>query len=241
MSKQAQLEYLKGDFTEAFRILSSSSYLSDGGDDVSGSNKSQGESRIPLPSGTVGVKQSPQYFNNIACLYLSTRKFGASTLFFQKSLAAQQEQTGREIDAAVAQEMAAADAPHAVYDGRGGSATTYQSALPHPLSIDILYNKGLSLLASGSSPLEAYVCFEATKTQLGQRPHLWIRIAECCIQFNHLKRDKDACGARCGVGGLLQSTSIAKGRSRRIVLRFGSCCCCCCCLIFSFYTVKTYL
>ena len=57
-------------------------------------------------------------------------------------------------------------------------------------SSDIMYNTGVQLLLSGENLSVAFQCFvEASKYQK-HRPHLWLRIAECCMIENEKLQNK---------------------------------------------------
>jgi len=136
------------------------------------------------------IPEGPVYFNNVACLYLRMQRYDAATLLFHKAM------------------------PGLAKDLQNPSASALRNGLlTHRYTTDILYNTGLSLLLS-SHPLEAFRCFESTSTRLKDRPQLWVRMAECCIRYDEQKREKgDRTRAR------LFEKVVAKGRSRRIILR----------------------
>ena len=55
--------------------------------------------------------------------------------------------------------------------------------LNHSYTYDVIYNKGLSLLF-GSNPKEAFLQFQYIISHFKNRPHIYIRMAECCIQLH---------------------------------------------------------
>ena len=82
--------------------------------------------------------------------------------------------------------------------------------LLHSYNADISYNKGVSLLFA-DKPKEAFLFFNACSAQLEKRPHLWIRMAECCVRNNVIKRNRQSKHS--------VFESIGQSSSRRIVLR----------------------
>lgn len=132
--------------------------------------------------------EGPVYFNNVACIYLKMERYNASLLFFQKAMQRLVEESSK-------------------------ASVSKDGLLTHTYSSDILYNSGLSLLLTGK-PLEAFHCFDASSTLLRDRPHLWLRMAECCVQYYLKTQDMDMAGKNRIVSGV-----VAKGRSRRIILR----------------------
>jgi len=77
--------------------------------------------------------------------------------------------------------------------------------------VKTLYNLGLCFLHHDSDFESAMMCFEETRPLYYNRPKLWLRMAECCIQNHHKlleKRQKETCqsslirddcsGALCG-------------------------------------------
>eukprot|EP01034_Spumella_vulgaris_P021396 gene21396-27426_t len=82
-----------------------------------------------------------------------------------------------------------------------------------------LHCTGLSLLKL-SKPLDAFAFFAAavTVTDLGDRPHLWIRLAECCLQREAL-REGEAAAALAAAPQTPFVESISNSRTRRVFLR----------------------
>jgi hypothetical protein len=93
-----------------------------------------------------------------------------------------------------------------------------------------LYSVGLSLLKL-SRPAEAFRFFTLAVTTtdrtgliFGDAPHVWIRLAECCLQREALKEREAAVAqtaatAALTMGGLPFIESISNSRSRRVFLR----------------------
>ena len=86
--------------------------------------------------------------------------------------------------------------------------------LIHRYDADITYNSGLALLTTGR-PLDAFKCFESCSALLHDRPQLWVRLAECCMQYDRIRRDKELVKRH-----RIYRTVASKGRSRRILVRY---------------------
>lgn len=88
-----------------------------------------------------------------------------------------------------------------------------------------IYSAGLSLLKL-SKPRDAFRFFaqaviatDRTGSILGDGPHVWIRLAECCLQQEALG-DREVSAAQTALTvGLPFLESISNNRSRRVFLR----------------------
>lgn len=86
-----------------------------------------------------------------------------------------------------------------------------------------LYNAGLALLKL-SKPVDAFYHFSAALrlpggviSSLAERPHIWLRLADCCLQ-SFEKRNK--CAGHSADSMQQQSVeSVALGKSRRVFLK----------------------
>ncbi len=136
--------------------------------------------------------EGPVYYNNVACLYLRMQRHHAAAHVIQKALPC---------------------ITRSIQDP--SSSVTSTGLLIHRYSTDIIYNTGLSLLLT-DKPLEAFQCFEKLSTSFRSRPQLWVRMAECCIQYD-LRRKEEKMKKEPG----LTSGVVSKGRSRRLLLRYA--------------------
>jgi CCR4-NOT transcription complex subunit 10 len=104
------------------------------------------------------------------------------------------------------------------------------------LSADILYNNGLQLLLSGVHLQLAFECFSRAAVQRGDRPHLWMRMAECCMMAHARASDPKVVarsqGGIRGVGNCGESERlnfkndvvdkvVGSGPQRRMLLPTG--------------------
>jgi hypothetical protein len=122
----------------------------------------------------------PAYYNNIGCVYFKLQRFNASTLYFEKAAASCDEVTGDS------------------------------QQLPQSYSLDVAYNRGLSLLAA-DLPVEAFKFFSISQSRFSCRPHLWARMAECCVRRHSLLRETQN-------SNLTNFASASWGPSRAVVI-----------------------
>ena len=85
-------------------------------------------------------------------------------------------------------------------------------------SNEVNHNCGLSLLLI-DQPKEAFICFNKIVNSFQYKPKFWIRMAECCIRYNMIKKEEE--NYRGGCSPVIQ-TIISKGRSRRLIVRCDS-------------------
>ena len=95
-------------------------------------------------------------------------------------------------------------------DKAQAEAVNYSGSLPYRCTAEVLYNAALALLLTGNF-LGALSYFEQITKQLGTRPILWIRMAECCIQ--HYTQQN---GVNQNKGGSMLSYEGSTGRGRRL-------------------------
>jgi len=156
------------------------------------------------------LKQDSIFYNNVGCVYLRAKKYYASVNFFSKSLEEFQNNG-------------------ATSDQNDFRTRKYRlwPQLMHSYEVEVYYNCGLSFLAS-KRPLDAFACFHRTVDRLRNWPQLWLRMAECCIQFDVSKNYQKSDSVR-------ESDKILKlGKSSRVLIRF--------CKVYFFYlpTILTY-
>lgn len=133
--------------------------------------------------------RGPAYFNNMGCLHHSMGLYHVALQYFQKGLQCFEpgSLSSRTLEA----------------DGR---------VLPHSLC-EVVYNTGVQLLLVGRFE-QAFRCFETSSLLYYNRPRLWLRMAECCIQHYRAKQDDKARSTK----DCLIRRVAGKGRFRRIVL-----------------------
>ncbi|CAB1096646.1 unnamed protein product [Ectocarpus sp. CCAP 1310/34] len=179
---------------------------------------------------TGGVRANNQTLERRGCLHHKLRRHHVALHYFQKALEALGK--GGEAGASVSGEAAAA--------GRGGGKDGHVSPAP---TCEVLYNTGLQLLLT-DKPEEALSCFERAALLFHNRPHLWLRMAECSIARHRLSsngvgnsgspfttttnpvesKPSSAAGAAAGPDaaaggrGPLPWTPVGKGQHRRVLL-----------------------
>jgi CCR4-NOT transcription complex subunit 10 len=82
-------------------------------------------------------------------------------------------------------------------------------SLHHSYAPDIAYNNGLSLL-SADQFIDAFKSFLGCSEEFSDRPHLWIRMAECCIGQACVQKGKE--------DKRITFQTISTGHSRRIAI-----------------------
>lgn len=117
-------------------------------------------------------------YNNTACHLFREEKYPLARNFFNMALVEEKRKQQ------AASQTGDRDKSKKVQTGSGKkSSRLYQCCLSHSYEADFIYNEGLASLKSGRS-LHAFTCFEKVIPSFSKSPKLWIRLAECCIQYN---------------------------------------------------------
>jgi tetratricopeptide (TPR) repeat protein len=159
---KGQLEYMKGEHASYVEALNDKYWRAAGGD----------SSRVQ--------------YNNTACHLFREEKYALARNFFNMALVEekkkqQQQATAQQGDKS---KKGGGAAGGVMVAGSGKKPSRlYQCCLSHSYEADFTYNEGLSSLKSGRS-LHAFTCFEKVIPSFEKSPKLWIRLAECCIQYN---------------------------------------------------------
>lgn len=140
-------------------------------------------------SGPSVQPRGPAYFNNMGCLHYQMGLYHVALQYFQKGL--------------LCFESGGLSSQGLEADGR---------VLPHALC-EVVYNTGVQLLLVGRYE-QAFRCFETSSLLYYNRPRLWLRMAECCIQHYRAQQEQRTRTMR---DSLIRRV-VGKTRFRRIVL-----------------------
>eukprot|EP01083_Nonionella_stella_P270868 917468_1 len=109
----------------------------------------------------VNSRVSCAFFNNLGCVHLQIGKHGLAEFYFSKAVSC----CNRE----------------------ESTSTSPKIYVPEMNRLCALYNCGLSLL-SNENPKFAFGCFRECVAAMSNRPTLWTRMAQCCLQIHLEKR-----------------------------------------------------
>jgi CCR4-NOT transcription complex subunit 10 len=139
--------------------------------------------------------KSALYFSNMGCLHAKMGLHHVGLQYFQKALLCYEGKAG----AAVGRGLEP--------DGR---------VLP-PVLCEVTYNTGVQLLLLGRYP-QAFRCFENAALLFYNRPRVWLRLAECCIQQHRVEQEARGAATK----GRMVARLVGRGRHRRAVLDTAS-------------------
>lgn len=188
---KAYLEYAKGNFRKALKLMSLCRF-------------NFAAAGIPMEIGRAAHKDddvedhiptdfhpaqddacSPLFFNNMGCVHFMMHKPNLAAYYFSKALAK---------SIAPAQSKGAAGDPgrDVLLSARTGLDEPGFAATKHWLDkrSEITFNVGLQFLLTGRSA-QASKCFEQCVPVFRNWPRLWIRIAECCIELRQSNKAGD--------------------------------------------------
>ncbi|XP_050395792.1 CCR4-NOT transcription complex subunit 10 isoform X1 [Patella vulgata] len=109
------------------------------------------------------------YYNNLACIHFQMKKHHLGALHLRKSL---QENE------------------NAIKDPRYTEKDRPLNMMGMSRHYELLYNMGIQLLHCGKSQ-PAFDCLIQAVQVYQTNPRLWLRLAECCIQYNRENNDED--------------------------------------------------
>ena len=210
---QSELAYLVNDGAESLRLLN---LLSD----------------EPTSDSILFQGKDYQYYSNAASVYMLQGKYHLACLFSQRAVEEVRKKSqvdknyqnnrdgfgiadgvgGEDIekDDENSEEIYRSVSP---FDKAQSEAVSYSGSLPYRCTAEVLYNAALALLLTGNF-LGALSYFEQITKQLGTRPILWIRMAECCIQ-QYSKQN----GVSQSKEGRMLVCEGSTGRGRRLQFR----------------------
>ncbi|TYH12425.1 hypothetical protein ES288_A06G066100v1 [Gossypium darwinii] len=130
--------------------------------------------------------------NNLGCIYYKLGKYHTSAVFFSKALS--------------------------VCSSLRKEKPLKLLTFSQDKSLFITYNCGLQYLACGK-PILAARCFQKASSIFYKRPHLWLRLAECClmavekglVKGSQTPSDKSE----------IRANVIGKGRWRKLLIEYG--------------------
>ncbi len=148
--------------------------------------------------------------NNEACVALRRREYHRAAVLFNQSLRAAAETAHAGM---FRLSLGKTGRPTGAVDGAFVSVRHGEMAANAVCGR--LYNAGLALLKL-SKPVDAFRHFSAAlASSLAERPHIWLRLADCCLL-------SCSSAAKCGAhvaSGVPSVESVALGKSRRIYLK----------------------
>eukprot|EP00297_Palpitomonas_bilix_P006314 CAMPEP_0113872898 /NCGR_PEP_ID=MMETSP0780_2-20120614/3472_1 /TAXON_ID=652834 /ORGANISM="Palpitomonas bilix" /LENGTH=419 /DNA_ID=CAMNT_0000858487 /DNA_START=98 /DNA_END=1353 /DNA_ORIENTATION=- /assembly_acc=CAM_ASM_000599 len=153
---KAHLEYSKGNFRKAMKLLSSCQQPT--------------SVESPLPS---------LFYNNMGCIHFRLKKHNAAAFYFSRAL----KHNDESLRAASSQMMDGSGKRKEKFSlGPKKSDANGVNVLPRQNNkkCEMSYNIGLQLLLSGKPEL-AFDCFREASNLMYSDPRVWIRTAECCI------------------------------------------------------------
>ncbi|KHG02249.1 CCR4-NOT transcription complex subunit 10 [Gossypium arboreum] len=135
---------------------------------------------------------SSMFNNNLGCIYYKLGKYHTSAVFFSKALS--------------------------VCSSLRKEKPLKLLTFSQDKSLFITYNCGLQYLACGK-PILAARCFQKASSIFYKRPHLWLRLAECClmavekglVKGSQTPSDKSE----------IRANVIGKGRWRKLLIEYG--------------------
>jgi CCR4-NOT transcription complex subunit 10 len=182
---KANFEYLRTNYRKALKLLSSchttgamlqqlegpegGASLASGSTAALASSGSAGASCVAT-TGSVGA----MYYNNVACVHHKMRKYHAALYYFQRAIASDNE-------TATAEGGSGAKGAASTPPGSNSPGLTRDGRVRAGVGCEVRYNAGLALLLVGQ-PQAALVKFDEAASLLFDRPQLWLRMAECCVQ-----------------------------------------------------------
>ena len=200
---KAYLEYAKGNFRKALKLMSSCSfYFAEAGDAESKAHKGEDDEvddHIPTDFHPAQDDAcSPLFFNNMGCVHFMMHKPNLAAYYFSKALS-----KSIALPSHSGQAKAHSQGDRSMLlSARTGLPEPGHAASMHWLDkrAEITFNVGLQFLLTGRSA-QASKCFEQCIPVLRSWPRLWIRIAECCIELYQQSQKSDTEAQGVGMAG----------------------------------------
>lgn len=159
---KANFEYLRGNFRKAMKMLGTHPQM----------YQDKGECLAMM------------HYNNLGCIHFHLRKHHLGAFYFRKAI---QENEN------VVREMRRGNDQNRQYGGDEGKPSLSGPPL-HCLGMsrhfELMYNMGIQLLHCGKA-LPAFECLIEAVQMFQINPHLWLRLAECCIMAYRENNDDD--------------------------------------------------
>jgi tetratricopeptide (TPR) repeat protein len=236
LATKAHLEYCKGNYDKSLSLLTEIGRHGNKSGEFPTTIQDITANNQPIPTELFdenGGNFNLELYNNIACLYMKMNKFSVASLYYRRSLqlssssvkSNNNQSSNSDSDSNSDNNNSNNNSNNSISGNdknenesplKSNFQPIYKDSLRHDYSVDILYNYGLSLLSAGNS-LDSFQIFESLCDKLGEKPHLWIRMGECCIQYNSqlLDEENENDAASPFIEGIISS-----GRSRRLLLRY---------------------
>ena len=185
---KAYLEYAKGNFRKALKLMSLCRFnFAAGGKPIEPGRAQRStdddvEDHIPTDFHPAQDDAcSPLFFNNMGCVHFMMHKPNLAAYYFSKALAKSIAPPAPSSSKGNSQ-LASKDV---LLSARTGLDEPGFAASKHWLDkrSEITFNVGLQFLLTGRSS-QASKCFEQCIPVFRNWPRLWIRIAECCIEVH---------------------------------------------------------
>ena len=185
---KAYLEYAKGNFRKALKLMSMCRFNFAAGAVQVGAGRGDDDVDENIPTDFHPAQDdacSPLYFNNMGCVHFMMHKPNLAAYYFSKALSKSLSlpppaKGNGQVDRA------------ALISSRTGLSEPGHAASMHWLDrrAEITFNVGLQFLLTGRSS-QASKCFEQCVPVFRNWPRLWIRIAECCIELYRQSHKSD--------------------------------------------------
>ncbi|XP_052230090.1 CCR4-NOT transcription complex subunit 10-like isoform X2 [Dreissena polymorpha] len=185
---KANFEYLRGNYRKAQKMLGSG----------------------PQMYTDKGECLTVMHYNNMGCVYFHLRKHNLGMFYLRKALQ-ENENVVREMRRSTDQNRQ-----------HGGSNNKSLSGRPlHCLGMsrhfELMYNMGIQLLHCGKA-LPAFECLIEAVQIYHINPHLWLRLAECCIMAYRENNEDDR---RLSKRQSVIQGSVGSGVHRKLILGPG--------------------
>lgn len=190
---KANFEYLRQNYRKALKLLASSHGGNVGDPSDAAASMSISKQQVTHSTAKPAGPVGCMYYNNVGCVHHKMRRHQIALYYFQKALVLATDTNARVLHP----------------DGR---------VMP-TLDCEIRYNLALQLLITGR-PRDAFSRFKEAAALFYKRPNLWLRMAECCMQY-HASQEKEQTGDKSessvSNGGVV-ATLVGEGQQRRLLL-----------------------
>lgn len=161
---KANFEYLRGNYRKAMKMLGSG----------------------PQMYTDKGECLTVMHYNNLGCIHFHLRKHNLGAFYFRKAL--------QENENVVREMRRSTDQQNRQHGGDQGAPKSLSGRPLHCLGMsrhfELMYNMGIQLLHCGKA-MPAFECLIEAVQIYQINPHLWLRLAECCIMAYRENNDDD--------------------------------------------------
>ncbi|XP_039271191.2 CCR4-NOT transcription complex subunit 10-like [Styela clava] len=188
---KSNFEFQRGNFHKAYKLLGSSPPSSS----VNTSWLQNGESL------------STMFYNNLGVIHFYTSKHSLGTFYLSKAI--------EENDKAISTNTTSSKKGDSKQQQSSNTKTIQM--LNMNKKFELLYNMGIQLLFSGK-PSAGFDCLIAAVPVFSSNPRLWLRLAECCIQWCCSPDKSDAHNSQKHLSGPLRYTVVGSGIHQKLIL-----------------------